>query len=55
MILIVISFALASCGTTKIVDTCSVSMPVGTIHKNDTPKTKRWMRSYETRRQEMIK
>lgn len=44
---------LTACSNTRTVDTSCSSMPVGTIHKNDTPKTKRWMYGYETNRQEI--
>jgi hypothetical protein len=50
-----ICVVLASCAGPKIVDTGCAAMPRGTAHKDDTPKTKRWMRTYETARQERCK
>lgn len=46
---------LASCGQIQYVDTACEFMPRGTMHREDTPTTKRWMISYEMARQEKCK
>lgn len=44
-------FILSACAQTSYVDTACEFMPRGTMHREDTPITKRWMIDYETARQ----
>ena len=51
LIVLPLALLLVSCAPTIYVDTACDFMPVGTMHRDDTPMTQSWMIDYETARQ----